>query len=148
MDDLKPCCPAWEKSGKSGTDNEEYNPLRYDMEMGSDLPDVNFCPWCGDVKGNTRPAPDTAALVEALRPLTGIIEFILANTSGMYVLGANDELLCMDEFTKNGIYHEWPSLVKKARAALAAYETTPQPTNLDHESASPFGVNNPPAKGT
>lgn len=60
------CCAAWAKAQESGTDNEQYENLLYrgnpandpgDSDLGgrwyigSTLPPVRFCPWCGAAKG-------------------------------------------------------------------------------------------------
>jgi hypothetical protein len=54
-DIIAPCCNAWGKSEESGTDNEGYAALRWDLDgewhFGLDLPPVKFCPWCGAPKG-------------------------------------------------------------------------------------------------
>jgi hypothetical protein len=52
----KPCCPSFAKAFEPYTDNEGYRSL-FDatfpevpgtIEVGSsDLPPINFCPWCG-----------------------------------------------------------------------------------------------------
>ena len=40
---------------QSGTDNEGYSALAREFDgetfIGYDLPNVKFCPWCGDEKG-------------------------------------------------------------------------------------------------
>ena len=53
----EPCCEHWKHAHEIGTDNEEYSVLVwYDEDdkgraaIGSDLPPVRFCPWCGAVK--------------------------------------------------------------------------------------------------
>lgn len=44
-------CSDFEAAQDSGTDNEGYGPLLScpweAWRIGSDLPDINFCPWCG-----------------------------------------------------------------------------------------------------
>lgn len=58
---IQPCCDAWAKAHQGGTDNEGYGRLirdwgyvdAYDVSMltmGSYLPEVRFCPWCGHPK--------------------------------------------------------------------------------------------------
>jgi hypothetical protein len=60
------CCEGWAHAQHSGTDNEGYGRLLYDCanpqwrvaprtkppewQMGSGLPPVKFCPWCGAKK--------------------------------------------------------------------------------------------------
>lgn len=45
------CCDALERAHEHGTDNEGYGPLLYSAypvwAIGSDLPPMRFCPWCG-----------------------------------------------------------------------------------------------------
>lgn len=60
---LMPCCDAWAKAHERKTDNEQYGRLIHcndetDPEyaepyptIGSGLPPVKFCPWCGAEKG-------------------------------------------------------------------------------------------------
>lgn len=49
------CCEPWRTAQLDGTDSEAYGRLlsNYGGEwhMGSDLPEVRFCPWCGARKG-------------------------------------------------------------------------------------------------
>ena len=57
------CCPEWLKAQQSGTDNEGYGRLIQvypdgAASMGSDLPPIRFCPWCGADK---RPKPKDAS---------------------------------------------------------------------------------------
>lgn len=54
-DIAEPCCESWEKAHESGTDNEMYGSLVCNgRQIGaSDLPPVNFCPWCGSFKVKT-----------------------------------------------------------------------------------------------
>lgn len=51
----QPCCDAWAKAHEWGTDNEGHLALIYYRDdkprIGSDLPPVQFCPWCGTKKG-------------------------------------------------------------------------------------------------
>ena len=61
---VESCCEAWAKAHEWKTDNEEYQALVhydwYDREyrenpstvarIGSNLPPVRFCPWCGAKK--------------------------------------------------------------------------------------------------
>lgn len=51
LDNQMPCCEDWEEAHKRGTDNESYDVLiGYENGLpviGSDLPPVRFCPWCG-----------------------------------------------------------------------------------------------------
>lgn len=49
------CCDVWAKAHEAGTDNEMYSSLISDESdgeswMGSELPAVRFCPWCGKPK--------------------------------------------------------------------------------------------------
>lgn len=60
---LEPCCEAWAKAHEWETDNEAYAPLVHCNDekdakyaapypsIGSGLPPVKFCPWCGAEKG-------------------------------------------------------------------------------------------------
>lgn len=49
------CCETWEAAHQWSTDNEMYGPLIWPpertesgkYEMGTDLPPIRFCPWCG-----------------------------------------------------------------------------------------------------
>lgn len=45
------CCKAFTHALEDGTDSEEYECLmRFDRDdyfLGSDLPAIEFCPWCG-----------------------------------------------------------------------------------------------------
>lgn len=62
------CCPSWLRAQSGGTDNEGYGALLHDYAnprrfgrveeprkpstwfMGCDMPQVQFCPWCGAKK--------------------------------------------------------------------------------------------------
>ena len=50
-------CGNFEKAKEEGTDNEGYIPLVYENNyqwyMGSDMPRITYCPWCGE-KTNTK----------------------------------------------------------------------------------------------
>lgn len=53
MDDN--CCEAWLKAQEPETDNEAYSwlldkDLDGNWTIGSYLPPVKFCPWCGKAK--------------------------------------------------------------------------------------------------
>ena len=57
----KHCCLDMAKAHEDETDNEEYGALAHPAfhneeltEIGSHLPPINFCPWCGDEKGKTK----------------------------------------------------------------------------------------------
>jgi hypothetical protein len=64
---LMPCCEPWRKAHEWETDNEMYGRLIHCNDetdgrhaapyptIGSDLPPVKFCPWCGSPK-NAPPA--------------------------------------------------------------------------------------------
>lgn len=47
------CCSAFEAAQQGATDNEGYEPLVFIdsddglIHLGSDLPPIGFCPWCG-----------------------------------------------------------------------------------------------------
>jgi hypothetical protein len=44
----KRCCRDFERAMVGGTDNEGWGALvREDNRAGYDLPDMQFCPWCG-----------------------------------------------------------------------------------------------------
>lgn len=51
------CCESWRKAHEYATDNEMYLSLVHEAEggaypfIGSGLPPVKFCPWCGAEKG-------------------------------------------------------------------------------------------------
>ena len=54
------CCAAFAHAWESGTDNEGYEPLcsialgddrAFVVVIGSGLPPINFCPWCGAAIG-------------------------------------------------------------------------------------------------
>lgn len=59
---LMPCCETWAKAHEWETDNEMYGRLVHCNDekegrhaapyptIGSDLPPVKFCPWCGQSK--------------------------------------------------------------------------------------------------
>lgn len=56
---LQPCCDSWRLAHASGTDNAAYGSLvaqedRYPY-IGCELPQVEYCPWCGDEKRYMRP---------------------------------------------------------------------------------------------
>ena len=40
-------CQAMKDARESGTDNEGYSSLIKGKHIGSGLPDIEFCPWCG-----------------------------------------------------------------------------------------------------
>ena len=54
------CCDSWKKAINEGTDTDGYGPLIqdhrrmygifYGPSIGMNLPDIQFCPWCGDKK--------------------------------------------------------------------------------------------------
>lgn len=49
------CCEAWLQAQEDCTDNEAWRPLidkddAGNWRMGSMLPPVRFCPWCGRPK--------------------------------------------------------------------------------------------------
>ena len=56
------CCESWGKAQLPGTDNEEWEEVlkrgwdddkedhNNEWYIGSNLPPVKFCPWCGAVK--------------------------------------------------------------------------------------------------
>lgn len=63
------CCDAWTEAQQSGTDNEGYGRLLYETmgqwSIGSELPPIRFCPWCGVPKtGDVKPASDDANTVQ------------------------------------------------------------------------------------
>jgi len=45
------CCPTFRAALTPGTDSEGWQQLIWDedgvVEMGQNLPQINFCPWCG-----------------------------------------------------------------------------------------------------
>jgi hypothetical protein len=56
------CCSAFERAKEVGTDNEGYEPLVFlssgaendpmaapegEITIGTNLPTIRFCPWCG-----------------------------------------------------------------------------------------------------
>lgn len=40
-------CQSMKNAQESGTDNEGYSSLIKGKHIGSGLPDIEFCPWCG-----------------------------------------------------------------------------------------------------
>ena len=69
----EPCCDAWRKSSNSGTDNESYGRLRWDLDgewhFGCDLPAVKFCSWCGASKSTADSAlPVLRSMVTVAAP--------------------------------------------------------------------------------
>lgn len=50
------CCPAFRKARQVGTDNEGFSSAvqvtddRKHWTIGSNLPYISYCPWCGDHK--------------------------------------------------------------------------------------------------
>lgn len=61
------CCQAWEAAQQSGTGNEMYGHLLYQIgeqwQIGTNVPPVQFCPWCGADKRGPDPIVTAARAV-------------------------------------------------------------------------------------
>ncbi len=52
MTEIRSCCANFAHAQEDGTDNEGWGKLidyygANDANIGSDLPPIKFCPWCG-----------------------------------------------------------------------------------------------------
>ena len=75
------CCDTFRRAVEEDTDNEGYEALAHysddgSVVMGSNLPPIKFCPWCGAPYGLTAPeTPLERAFTK--QPETGVIDAAL-----------------------------------------------------------------------